>query len=242
MSADELDRLFADIPDPVRDSGAGSPSDGSFELGASGRGKRAFGPEPQPPSDPAPTREQSAQRRWVAAALGVSWAVAFAFVLGVRADVLHAQVLAQILVWTLTLPLGLSLALRPLKTGWPRGVVAQRLGLTALAATFVGLSLLPAEGVEVPLSFKTVRGCLSLALLIGLPSLLGAALVLKRSLLNAPALRGAVVGAVCGMAGAVGIHTHCPRVTSSHVLLAHGLPILLFAGLGVLFGVRRGRV
>jgi hypothetical protein len=31
-------------------------------------------------------------------------------------------------------------------------------------------------------------------------------------------------------------------VTTSHVLLAHGLPVVLLAAVGVLFGIRRGRV
>jgi hypothetical protein len=224
MSTDELDRLFADIPDPVRDGGARSP------------------PAMEPPAEAAPTRAESAQRRWIAVALGAVWAVAFVFVLGVRTDVLGGKVLVQIIAWTLALPLGLSLALRPREGGWPAGVAAQRAGLIALLAVFIGLSLIPIEGMEAPLSFRTVRGCASFALLIGLPSLLCATFVLKRSFLNAPALRGAVVGAVCGMAGAVGIHTHCPVVTTSHVLLAHGLPIVVFAALGALFGARRGRV
>lgn len=224
MSTDELDRLFAEIPDPLRDGGARSP------------------PPMEPPAEAAPTRAESAQKRWIAAALGAVWVAAFVFVLGVRTDVMHAEVLVQIVAWTLALPLGLSLALRPRRGGWPAGVTAQRLGLLAVAVVFVGLSLLPIEGVEAALSFRTVRGCASFAFLIALPSLLGAMLVLKRSFLNAPALRGAVVGAVCGMAGAIGIHTHCPVVTSSHVVLAHGLPIFVFAGLGALFGARRGRV
>ena len=51
---------------------------------------------------------------------------------------------------------------------------------------FVGLSLLPVRGVDAPLSFRTVRGCLSLAVLIGLPSLLGAMLVLSHAHLPLP--------------------------------------------------------
>ncbi len=224
MSPEELARLMSDIPDPVRDAGARAP------------------PNIHVPEADALTREQAAQRRWIALALAAVWIVAFALVLGVRADALHAEVLAQIIAWTLALPLGLALALRPRKGGWPPGVAVQRAGLVALAAIFIGLSLVPVDGRQAPLSFGTVRGCLSLAFLIAAPSLLGATLVLRRAFLNAPALRGAVVGAVCGMAGAAGIHTHCPVVTSSHVLVAHGAPILVFAALGAIFGARRGRV
>ncbi len=117
-----------------------------------------------------------------------------------------------------------------------------RAGLVVLVAAFVGLAVIPVDGPQVPLRFDTVSVCLSFAVVLALPALVGAALVLRSSFLNAPVLRGAMVGAVCGLAGTAGIHAHCPVVTPSHVLLAHGPPILLFAALGAVIGMRRGRV
>lgn len=222
MTTGELDR-FADIPDPLRGAAPRPP------------------PLPELPSEPSPTRDQRARRGWLALAVSAVWLVLFALLLGPRPDLARTEILLRLAAWTLALPLGLFVALRPRSNGWPLGITALRLGLVALVAVFVGLALLPAEGSQAPLSFTTVRGCLLVTLLFGLPPLAVAALVLRGAFLNAPALRGAVVGAVCGLAGAAGIHSHCVVVTDSHVLLAHGLPIVLFAAIGAFLGIRRGR-
>jgi len=223
MTTRELDP-FADIPDPLRSVGERTP------------------PEPRLPVEPSPTRGERVRRLWLAVLLAVVWLVAFAAVLGFRPDVARAEVLGQLAAWTLALPLGLFVALRPRENGWPPGVVALRVALVGLASVFVGLAVFPPAGAQAPLTFTTVRGCLSVTFLLALPPLVVAALVLRGSFLNAPALRGGVVGAVCGLAGAAAIHTHCAVVTSSHVLLAHGLPIVVFAAVGAIFGLLRGRV
>jgi hypothetical protein len=222
MTTGEIDR-FAEIPDPLRSGPARPP------------------PEPVPPSEPSPTRAERGRRFWIAGVFSVVWVVLFALFLGIRPDLARAEVLGQVAAWTLALPLGLFIALRPRATGWPPGITALRIGLVGLVFVFVGLAVMPVEGTEAPLSFKTVRGCLSLAFVFGLLPLLVAAVVLRGAFLNAPALRGALVGAVCGLAGSAGIHSHCVVVSVSHVLLAHGLPIVIFAALGAFFGIRRGR-
>lgn len=224
MSTDELDR-FSDIPDPLR-SGAVRVPPPPIAIG----------------EEAAPTRGQAAVRRWLAVAASAGWIGAMlALVLGLRPDLGQPRVVVQLAVWSLGLPLGLAVALRPGKRGWPPGPMALRLGLGLLALVFVGLALLPVQGIEAPLTVRTVGMCLSFAFVLALPSLAGAILVLRSAFVNAPALRGAVVGAVCGLAGAVGIHAHCPVVSHSHVLLAHGLPIFVLAGVGAVFGVLRGR-
>lgn len=224
MATGDID--FGDIPDPLR-----------------GRAPRPPPEPPQAPSDASPTRAESARRRLVAVGLSLVWLAGFVvLILGLRPDLVRPGVIVQLTSWTFALPLGLFVALRPRASGWPPGVTAVRAALLGIFALFVGLALLPITGMEVPTTFQTVGVCLSFALVLALPPLALAALVLRRALVNAPALRGALVGAVCGLAGSVGIHAHCPVVTVSHVLLAHGLPVAALAAVGALFGHRRGRV
>ena len=237
MATGELES-FADIPDPIRQAPARPGS-----IGPPGAHLSGEAPTTSAPTEPSPTRSQSARRRWIAVAVGAAWIGALlAAHLGVRADLFTAPVVAQLVVWVIALPLGLALALRPRANGWPPGVPLVRAGLVVLVAAFVGLAVIPVDGPQAPLRFDTVSVCLSFAVVLALPALVGAALVLRGAFLNAPALRGAMVGAVCGLAGTAGIHAHCPVVTPSHVLLAHGPPILLFAALGAAIGMRRGRV
>lgn len=223
MMTGDIDR-FADIPDPARREP----------------------PRPVPPpvvaDEPSPTRAQASRRRKVAFVVGAAGAVGMALALGLRADLFSPAVLLQIGVWTVAAPLCLSLALRPRAGGFPASVRAMRLGAAVLAALFVGLACIPISGLELPLTPKTVRNCFSLGTAGAIPALLAAAFALQRTFLNAPVLRGACVGAVCGLAGAIGIHAHCAVVSPSHVVVAHGLPILVLAGAGAAFGARRGRV
>lgn len=215
---------FADIPDPL-----------------SGREARPT-PAAEAPAEPSPTRAAVTARRAIAFLAGAAAAIGLALVLGLRDDLAAPGVLAQVALWTLAVPAGLALALRPRAGGFPAGVTAVRVGLFSLAALFVGLAVLPVDGIEVPLRLRTVRFCVTFGALAGLPALIGAAIVLRRSFLNAPALRAAFVGALCGLAGSISIHAHCPVASVSHVLVAHGLPVVVFGAAGALLGALRGRV
>ncbi|MEZ4301907.1 MAG: NrsF family protein [Polyangiaceae bacterium] len=214
---------FADIPDPVARS-VSRPI-----------------PEPLPPAERSLTRRQTSLYRTLALALGAGWAVAVALYYGLRPDLLRAEILFQLATWTIAMPAGLALAVRPRPGGFPAGILALRLGLAALPTLFIALALLPVDGVEVKLSFRSVKWCMSRSLVTALPSMIGALVVLRGAFLNAPVLRGAVVGAVCGLAGTVAIHSHCPVVTPSHIVFAHGLPIVVFGALGALSARFRGR-
>lgn len=196
---------------------------------------------PPPPAGPALTRDQRARRLRAATVLSAAWVIAFAVLLGIRPDAAQPPVAAQIGAWSVAVPFGLLVALRTTASGFPPGVRAVAIGLAVLAALFAGLAQLPADGQKADLSLDTVRGCATMAAVFALPPAVLAALVLRRGLLNAPALRGAMVGAVCGLSGAVGIHTHCQVVSASHVLVAHGLSIAAGALLGALLGARFGR-
>jgi hypothetical protein len=236
MATGDID--FGSIPDPLREPSSRAPS-----VAAGAKAAALDIPPPPALDEPSPTRAEASRSRWIATFAGVLWiAVMVVAVLGLRPDLLRLPVLVQLGLWTVALPFGLAVALRPRASGWPAGVVALRVALAALVGVFAGLALWPVSGTESPLTARTVGVCLSLAFLLAVPPLAAAVVVLRRAFVNAPALRGAVVGAVCGLAGSVGIHSHCPVVTTSHVLLAHGLPVVLLAAVGVLFGIRRGRV
>ena len=58
----------------------------------------------------------------------------------------------------------------------------------------------------------------------------------------APALRGAAVGAACGVGGVIGIHLHCAVDAPSHLLVAHGAIIVAGALAGAVLGAVRGRM
>jgi hypothetical protein len=50
-----------------------------------------------------------------------------------------------------------------------------------------------------------------------------------------------MIGAIAGLAGAVGVHAHCPLAAMAHVLVAHGLPIVLGAAVGAVAAALGGR-
>ncbi len=79
-----------------------------------------------------------------------------------------------------------------------------------------------------------------MALVFAAPPAVIAGVVFRRGFLNAPGLRGALLGAVCGLSGAAGIHSHCAVVTFSHVLVAHGASIIACGVIGALLGSRFG--
>ena len=93
----------------------------------------------------------------------------------------------------------------------------------------------------VPLTWATAGACFSVTHLLAVGPLVVAGVALQRSFLTNAAWRGALVGAICGLGAAIGIHAHCPVETVSHILVAHGLAIVSGGGLGALLGALRGR-
>jgi hypothetical protein len=216
---------FASIPDPAG--------------GASTRPA----PAPVPPSDPSPTRAERRRRSLVAVGFAVAWVVFLVWRLGLRGNIGDAGLLASLGLWTLVGGGGLALALRPDARGLPPSLRVVQLILLALAALYVvGVLVRDAAAPDVPIRWLNVMGCLSWANLLAVGPLVVAALILRRSFLSFPAWRGAVVGAACGLGGAIGIHAHCAVETASHVLVAHGSAILIAALLGAALGARQGRL
>ncbi|MEP7125904.1 MAG: NrsF family protein [Byssovorax sp.] len=216
---------FAAIPDPARGLGA-RPT-----------------PAAPPPGDPSPTRAERRRRNLVAAGFGLSWVVFLVAHLGLRGNIADAGLLASLGLWTLLAVGGLALALRTDARGLPPSLRVVQIVLLGVAALYVvGVLVRDATAPNVPIHWSNVIGCLSWAHLLAVGPLLVAALVFRRSFLSFPAWRGAVVGAACGLGGAIGIHTHCVVETASHVLVAHGLVIAVSALLGAALGARAGRL
>ena len=214
------------IPDPLADESA-----------------RAIDVPPPPTfTEASPTRAGTSRRRWVVVIASAIWIASLSVLwLGLRGDLLRAPVLAQIGGFAIALPIALSVALRPRASGFPAGVLAARVVAVAILAALVAISLWPMSGMEVPLTPRTATPCFVIALAMAAAPLAGSALTLRGAFVSAPALRGALVGAACGVAGTLGIHAHCPIVTSSHVLVSHAAPVLVLAAAGALVGVWRGR-
>jgi hypothetical protein len=224
MSSREDTRLadFSAIPDP-----------------AAGKVPREA-PAVAPPTEPSLTRAARRTRGWIAFGAAVGWILILLMKFGARADLMTASVVAQITIWLVIACAGLALALRPDARGLPRGV---RIVQGTILAASVGFTVLVI--VLTPANTKHVSGayvCLIVATAMMLGPLFFAAIVLGRSFLSAPGWRGAALGAIAGLAAATGIQAHCPIEAMDHVLLTHGLPILLGAVIGGLWGRTLGRV
>jgi hypothetical protein len=215
---------------------------GSIPDPAGGLGARPT-PSPALPADPSPTRAERRRRSLVAAGFALAWLVFLVWRLGLRGNIADAGLLASLGLWTLVGGGGLALALRPNARGLPPSLRVVQVILLALAALYVaGVLVRDAAAPHVPIHWSNVLGCLSCAHLLAAGPLLVAALLFRRSFLSFPAWRGAVVGAACGFGGAIGIHAHCSVETASHVLVAHGLVIVIAALLGAVLGARQGRL
>ena len=134
---------------------------------------------------------------------------------------------------------------RQLLAGWQAW-----LGIGILTGTLLGLPaffLVTAlawsiDAPPVPLTPPTWGGCMSLATGIGLGPLLVSLYLFRHAFVAAAPWRLGLLGAVCGLAGAIGCQAHCPMGHAfSHVSLAHGMPILVGALAGVAWGHWRGR-
>lgn len=216
---------FGTIPDPARGL-ASRPT-----------------PAPAPPAAPSPTRAERRRRSLIAAGFGVAWLLFLVWRLGLRANIADAGILASLGLWTLVTAAGLALALRPNARGLPPSLRVVQIILLALAALYVaGVLARAVTAPTVPIHWTNVIGCLSCAHLLAAGPFVVAALILRRTFLSFPAWRGAVVGAACGLGGAIGIHAHCEVETAAHVLVAHGLVIVIAALLGALLGARQGRL
>lgn len=218
--------LLADIPDPAADTAARTA------------------PVPVVPSLPSLTRAERRRRAVLYAVLSLVWVGACVWYCEPREDMTEPGAIAPISLWTLASALALGLALLPRRRGLPPGIRAIQLVLAGVPILFVLPVLILSAGAPAgsfSLHWNTGGQCLTLTSLMGLGPLFFASLALQGSFPSVPIIRGAAVGVLCGLFGAIGMHAVCPCALRNHLLISHGAPILLLALLGGAFGALRGR-
>lgn len=200
-------------------------------------------PKPSLPAETSPTRQARRLRAMVAVAVALAWTTIILFYLGVRPDFSALDVLFPLLVWKSSALVALLLVFRRGDRGLPPGVRVVQCIAVALPLLFLGIAAIVSAGAEhpTPFTWSTLSPCMVWSSIAVAGPLLVAALLLRRSFLSAPVWRGAAVGAVCGLTASVLIHAHCPAPGLSHVLMAHGFPVVTGALLGALLGALGGR-
>lgn len=222
-----------DIPDPV----AHPVAHPAAHLAARPAPASA---EPAPPAEPSLTRPERARRLALALLASLAWICGGVALKGLRRDLASPDIAVPLALLLVGAGAALWLTLRPRQRGLPAGVrVVQAVALGAPLA-FAALVLVGAHPDE-PTRENSTLPCLLLATEWFLVPFALAAFLLRRSFLTAPGWRGAAMGAVCGLAGSIAIQAHCRYASPFHVLVAHGLPVVVGAALGALAGSLRGR-
>jgi hypothetical protein len=218
-----LDRLF-EIPDPAAHltRSAGAPAT-----------------PVEAPKVPSPTRAERARRIAVAVVGAAAWLVTVVAVAGVRPDIGSMGVMAPIGAWLAVGAVSLVAVLARRDRGLPAGLRVVQHALWIVPTAYVIVAAIISTPSPVPLANRP--GCMIPAAAIALGALMVAALALRGSFFSAAGWRGAAVGALAGLLGTIGVHAHCPAQDLSHLLLAHGTPILLFALAGAALGRIGGR-
>ena len=83
--------------------------------------------------------------------------------------------------------------------------------------------------------------CLDITLAWAAAPLLLAALTLRRAFPTGAGWRSGLVGAALGLLSGAAINLHCPNVNQGHMLLGHGIPIVVAALVGGLVVARWAR-
>jgi hypothetical protein len=190
------------------------------------------------PAESSPVRGQIRRRRSAALAIGAVWLCAHLAAYGVRQDMhrLSARyIAAQMLLPALLAALSLLLAVAPGKLGLGLGA-----SLLAAFAVLGPLSFwLFAAGMPVPYPTDTGGAfslsslvCLDLTLLWETAPLLLAGMALRRGFPTSTRWRGALVGGALGLACGAAINLHCPNPNAAHLVVGHGIPIVVAALVG----------
>jgi hypothetical protein len=148
------------------------------------------------------------------------------------------------LVFTPLFAAGLCLALA--QAGGRLGLGLRPAWLSAWAVLALALPLVLgfglSPGVEGTASFRNHAVCVLMVLGWSAPPLWVLGSVVRRSFAAQAKLRSAHLAAAAGLLAATLANLHCAMVESSHVALAHGLPVTAVAVLGALFVAPRARV
>jgi hypothetical protein len=217
-------RGFRDIPDPVRH--APTPP-----------------AEAAPPAQPSPTRRDRRLRIGAGMVVLLGWLGAMCTQFHARRDWATPAVLVPMGVWLLAAAASAALLFRPDARGLPRNVRVLQGIVASLTFGFFVLSLAPSIGApEEAFTWGRATTCMLEASGIALVPLVVAAVLFRRALPSAAGWRGAAIGALFGLSGAMGIHAACPALGAAHVLASHGMTILAGAALGAALGALGGRI
>jgi hypothetical protein len=222
----ELAALLGEIPDPAAPTSHAAP----LRL----------------PSLPRASTRPVVRRRRVAALVGgLSWLGVHLAVYGIRTDLKElpfAYVAAQIV-----LPVLLATASLVVALGSGRLGLGLKIGLVSTLAilgpaSFCVIALgAPAPHVAEPSSFVDTVLCFDITVAWVAVPLLCAAITLRGAFAAGARWRSALVGAGIGLFAGATMNLHCPNVAPAHMLLGHGLAVVVAAALGALALVLRAR-
>jgi hypothetical protein len=202
-------------------------------------GAPAFEARVRPPSLPvAPTRTLVRRRRMAALLGSLAWLGVHLAVYGVRAD-LHALPTAYVAA-QIGLPVAVASGSLYVALGRGRFGLGRKIGLiSALAllgpASYCVLALMaPPPRVPEFGAWVDTLLCFDLtALWVAVP-LLCATVALRNVFAASARWRSALVGAAIGLFAGATMNLHCPNVAPVHMLLGHGLAVVIAAVLGAL--------
>lgn len=222
----ELAALLGEIPDPSPPAGHTAP----LRL---------------PSLSDAPPRQVVKRRRALALLGGVSWIGAHLAVYGIRTDLSalpFPYVAAQIVLPALlaTASLVVALGSGKLGLGLKIGVVSTLAILGPASFCFIALGAPPPRASD-PSTLIDTFLCFDITIAGVAVPLLCAAITLRGAFAAGARWRSALVGAGIGLFAGATMNLHCPNVAPAHMLLGHGLAVVVAAALGALALVLRAR-
>lgn len=199
---------------------------------------------PAPPMDrsraplPSPTRARVRTLRTIALALALVYDVAWLVLRERRAD------LASTSPWGLALGVAIPLtvavlALSAAARSGPRGLGVRAGRVAALAlggpVLFAAATVVAARpDAADPLFWRHAAGCMAVTAILALGPMALGLWAFRRSFAAAAAWRTAAVGVAAGALAAATMSLACPITTATHVILGHGLVMIVAALIGAL--------
>jgi len=221
----ELAALFGEIPDPAPASHAASPR--------------------LPRLPPAPTRRVVQGRRAAALIGGLSWLGVHLAVYGLRTDLselrfgyVAAQIVLPVVLATGSLVVALGSA--KLGLGLKIGLVSTLALLGPASFCIIALAAPVPRAPEPGTLLDTVL-CFDITIAWVAVPLLCAAITLRGAFAAGARWRSALVGAAIGLFAGATMNLHCSNVAPAHLLLGHGLAVVVAAALGAVALVLRAR-
>jgi hypothetical protein len=221
---------FGGIPDPL--AGAETPAP-ALRL---------------PDLEPSPDRSVVKQRRLAALVGSLCWLAAHLAVFGVRKDLDQlpvAYAAAQVLLPFAFAVLSLFIALGSGRLGLGLKVslisALAFLGPASFVLVAIGAPVPVGEGPEGLASLVRIFVCFDLTVAWAAVPLLLAALTLRGAFASSARWRSALVGAGAGLFAGATMNLHCPNVAPVHMLLGHGMPVIIATLAGALLLALRAR-